>query len=86
VNNLKKNKITAVLSLCPQELPFSVKSYLHFHQSYHAEDVETFNISVHFEATFQFIERVLSHSNLLIHCFAGISRSTTILAAYLMKK
>jgi dual specificity phosphatase 12 len=45
-------------------------------------DVPSENIRKHFNSTFNFIKR----GRTLIHCAAGISRSPTILAAYLMRK
>ena len=40
----------------------------------------------YFESSFAFIDEHLESGNVLIHCFAGVSRSATILAAYLMRK
>lgn len=48
------------------------------------------NILEHFVETTGFIENALKDPNgsnaVLIHCFYGVSRSATIVIAYLMKK
>ena len=47
------------------------------------------NLSIHFESTYEFIEKALSEKNsnrVLVHCNAGVSRSATIVMAYLMQK
>ena len=45
-----------------------------------AEDLKQY-----FETAINFIEKARLSGNVLIHCFAGISRSASILIAYLMK-
>jgi protein-tyrosine phosphatase len=57
-----------------------------------AEDIPSFDISKHFETGISFIERHRKHTNILVHCHAGkansnagISRSSTMVIAYLMK-
>lgn len=50
------------------------------------DDISSASIIDHFETTFDFIDRVRKNGNLLVHCMAGISRSATIVIAYLMKK
>jgi len=40
----------------------------------------------YFEETYEFIDNALSKGKALVHCFAGMSRSVTIVSAYLMKK
>jgi dual specificity phosphatase 12 len=44
------------------------------------------NIYMHFDNTFECINRILrENQNIYIHCIAGVSRSATIVAAYLMR-
>lgn len=51
------------------------------------DDLPSENIYAHFDSTCTFIDRALSKGgNVFVHCQMGISRSTTLVAAYLMKK
>jgi protein-tyrosine phosphatase len=51
------------------------------------DDTESSNISAYFEASNAFIDRhVRRNEKVLVHCFAGMSRSVTLLAAYIMWK
>ena len=56
------------------------------HMIAEASDVPNCNIARLFPTTSDFIEAGLIQGNVMIHCFAGISRSTTLTLAYLMKK
>lgn len=64
------------------------------HLSLSLIDNDSQNIIHYFEITNHFIENILSKNisasktkeNILIHCICGVSRSTTILLAYLIKK
>ena len=84
ISGLKKLNIKAVLSVAnfpylkydPSEIS---------HKIIPAEDVEDFDLSVYFDEAAEFIEKNLKETNVLVHCLAGISRSSSIVIAYLMK-
>ena len=51
------------------------------------DDFESENIYQFFESSYEFIDECVTNNGIiLIHCAAGISRSTTITCSYLMKK
>ncbi|CAG9336033.1 unnamed protein product [Blepharisma stoltei] len=51
------------------------------------EDLETENISRHFQMAFEFIDHVMSSDKfrVLVHCAQGVSRSATFVIMYIMK-
>ncbi|RUS16415.1 protein-tyrosine phosphatase-like protein [Jimgerdemannia flammicorona] len=83
LNHLKENKITHILSLgsftpvFPDQFSYKVIDI---------EDMPTENILQYFNETYEFTDTALkSGGHVLIHCIAGISRSATIVTAYLMR-
>jgi protein-tyrosine phosphatase len=56
------------------------------HRIFHLYDCETEKISRFFDEAFTIISEGLEKGNVYVHCFAGISRSSTIVISYLMKK
>jgi dual specificity MAP kinase phosphatase len=84
VEFIKENKIGAILSVMLDPLPEAyVKEcgveYLHIE----ALDNIQANLKQHFGKAIEFIE---NHETVLVHCHAGISRSATLCAAYLIKQ
>lgn len=49
-------------------------------------DHESCNIYVFFKDSFEFIEEERKRTNVLVHCMAGVSRSVTLVIAYIMQK
>lgn len=56
------------------------------HRQYNLQDIPSQNIAQFFDSTFHDIDEGLSRGGVLVHCAAGISRSSTCLIAYLMRK
>jgi protein-tyrosine phosphatase len=78
-------RLTHIINICLEHsCVFSEKiKYMHLP----LEDMEDVILKDHFEEAISFIETALEQSNhrVLVHCHLGISRSTTIVLAYLMK-
>jgi protein-tyrosine phosphatase len=86
---LKKYNIKNILTIMPDcQTCKKMQKYKNIkYMQVNKKDVKTENLQSEFEKTFKFIDdAVNAGENILIHCYAGISRSPTIIAAYLMKK
>lgn len=83
INKLKDREIFGVLSA----VDLSFKYPEEFQQlTFKLEDNQNQKVSHCFESAFDFIEKQRQRTNVLVHCAAGISRCSTILISYLMKK
>uniref|UniRef100_A0A8C5F0H0 Dual specificity protein phosphatase 15 n=1 Tax=Gopherus evgoodei TaxID=1825980 RepID=A0A8C5F0H0_9SAUR len=80
--NLTKNRVTHILSVHNNARPvLEDMTYLCISVS----DSSSQNLIQHFKESIRFIHECRLHGGgCLIHCLAGVSRSTTILVAYLM--
>lgn len=90
--SLRDNNITHILSLLGPEIPALEGQYVRQvknfkHKRIDIDDIEDENIIQYFDRTNKFIHEALdSGGGILVHCMAGVSRSSTAVAAYLMKK
>lgn len=50
-----------------------------------AEDHDGFDISAHLNRAADFIHNSLQNTNIMVHCLAGVSRSVSLVLAYLIK-
>lgn len=84
--NLKSEGITHIISLTEDKIydaPAFISKVLHIS----IPDEDAMNIAAHFQQTFDFIEDAKrENGKVLVHCHAGMSRSITIVAAYLIKE
>ena len=81
IETLKTKKISSIISLCGKLSP---KYSNTFNQKIiYIEDLPSENIIQYFKECIEFIEK---NKTIYIHCLCGISRSPTIVIAYLMWK
>lgn len=88
---LKTRNISHILTIDSFPLPAHITSNGSITNKYiHIADMSRENIMEHFEDCIEFIESCLvdpeGSNGIIIHCFYGVSRSATIVIAYLMKK
>ncbi|CAK80396.1 unnamed protein product (macronuclear) [Paramecium tetraurelia] len=78
----KQNQVKAAISICEYSKFEDIQ--LDNHLIINIDDSEDENIMQYFEQTNKFIEDNLKKGNVLVHCMAGISRSASIVIAYIM--
>ncbi|CAD8137087.1 unnamed protein product [Paramecium octaurelia] len=80
---LSKLQIRAVLSVIDFPEINLPESYIHSKIS--IPDSEDQSLLDHFPLCFNFIDENRKHTNVMVHCYAGISRSATVVLGYLMQ-
>jgi Leucine-rich repeat (LRR) protein len=85
---LREHSIGAVVRVMRQPLPLSVRSMPLQFLCIAVQDSAHENLAQHFERAYEFIDDCIERRRcaVLVHCSAGISRSPTIVASYLMRK
>eukprot|EP01084_Bolivina_argentea_P163254 284042_1 len=82
---LKSNGITHILCVAGGIGKCFPKQFIY--KVIDINDAPDENITSYFNECYQFIENALQSSGqVLVHCFAGMSRSVTVMSAYLMQK
>lgn len=85
-HNLNKLRERKILGIC-SAVDLSFKYPNDFTQlKFALDDSESQKISNCFQDAFKFIEEQRKKTNVLVHCAAGISRSSAMLISYLMRK
>ncbi|KAK1154152.1 dual specificity protein phosphatase 26-like [Acipenser oxyrinchus oxyrinchus] len=85
---LTKLRITHILNCAHSKWRGGAEYYEGMNITYHgieAQDSPTFDMSVNFYPASEFIHKALSsRGRILVHCAVGVSRSATLVLAYLM--
>lgn len=82
---LQERQISDVICLSDVQDPIFPEEFTY--KFIRISDSEYANIGIYFDSTFEWIEQVLaSGKGILVHCDGGISRSSSIVIAYLMRK
>lgn len=88
---LKKHNIKAVLTIETNNKPNHILNYYKQNNIdflfLYLKDLPNENIAKYFDISYDFIDRnIKKGNNVLVHCMAGISRSSTLILNYLMRK
>ncbi|CAG2172228.1 unnamed protein product, partial [Oppiella nova] len=87
VDDLRRANITTILSVISDKIPREDRISGITYYWVQADDAEDEDLLTWFPEMYDIIDRcVVSGTGILVHCAAGISRSSTTVCSYLMKK
>lgn len=79
----ERRRITHVLSVCPDPLPFDNGAPGITHMRIPVQNVDYADILIHLPGACRFIQQAIqSNGTVLVHGRDGLSRSATVVAAY----
>jgi len=84
---IKQLKIRNIINITETDEDPEVKKLLNTYLQIKVPDIPTTNLFPYFQETTEFIDNALKRNEgVLVHCQMGVSRSATLIIAYLMKK
>ncbi|XP_066143713.1 dual specificity protein phosphatase MPK-4-like [Euwallacea fornicatus] len=87
IDTLHKLKISHILTIDTCPLPRTILDLSHLKTKFiQLSDLPKEDLLSHFNDTNEFIENALKGGCILVHCYFGVSRSSTVVIAYIMKK
>lgn len=83
--SLSERRISHIVSVCSDQIPAELPESGLSHLRIPVEDVDYADLLIHLPAAVRFIDNAIRHHGIvLVHCVQGLSRSATVVAAYLM--
>ncbi|ENN72704.1 hypothetical protein YQE_10642, partial [Dendroctonus ponderosae] len=87
IDTLNKLKVSHILTIDTCVLPRNIVELPHIKTEFiKLSDQPKEDLLSHFDSAIEFIETGLKHGSVLVHCYFGMSRSATVVIAYVMKK